>query len=200
MVEFKWLQFSSELAVLALYHILEFVCVSIIERNLPRNLKGWLDRLLFQLDYFLALFFGWLEFFLEWHFAPGFKGATIMKVLYALGLLVAILGDALRKCAILWNSKGFKHLIQRERAPGQTLVTDGPYALSRHPAYTGWFYMVIGTQVMLGNPVAAAAYAVVARRFFADRVREEERFLVVMFGAEYEAFRARVGTLIPGVA
>lgn len=59
-------------------------------------------------------------------------------------------------------------------------------------ARVGWYVWAIGTQVMLANPVCAVGFAVAAQRFFADRVLDEERLLLQMFGAEYERYQQLV--------
>ena len=43
--------------------------------------------------------------------------------------------------------KNFNHIIQNQKQDGHVLVTEGVYALVRHPAYTGWFCWSISTQV-----------------------------------------------------
>ncbi len=48
---------------------------------------------------------------------------------------------------MLTAGRSFNHYIQTTKADDHILVTNGVYAWSRHPAYVGWFYWSLGTQV-----------------------------------------------------
>jgi len=65
-------------------------------------------------------------------------------------LIMCIIGDFLRKLAILTARTNFDHTIQTRRSRDHVLVTHGIYSWSRHPAYVGWFWWAIGSQV---NPI-----------------------------------------------
>ena len=66
-----------------------------------------------------------------------------------IGLLLCVGGEVLRKVSMLTAGRSFNHYIQTTRARDHVLVTHGVYAWSRHPAYVGWFYWSLGTQVCL---------------------------------------------------
>lgn len=53
----------------------------------------------------------------------------------------------MRKASMYTASTNFNHYVQYEKHEGHILVTWGVYSLFRHPAYVGWFYWSIGTQV-----------------------------------------------------
>lgn len=57
----------------------------------------------------------------------------------------------------------FTHNIQTQRRPGHRLVTRGVYRVARHPGYLGWLLWAVGTQLLLANPLCAAAFAYVVR-------------------------------------
>lgn len=121
------------------------------------------------------------------------------SVLLLLGLLAVVVGQVVRSAAMVKAGQSFNHIVQQERADRHVLVTDGVYAVFRHPSYFGFFWWALGTQVVMGNVVCFWLYAVVLWRFFAGRVRVEEEFLVKFFGEDYVAYRKRVGTKIPGI-
>jgi protein-S-isoprenylcysteine O-methyltransferase Ste14 len=73
----------------------------------------------------------------------------------------------------------------------QSLVTTGPYALTRHPMYVGWWLIHLGVGVMRGSAwVAATLPAAVLVEHFG--VLAEERALDREFGAEFAEYRGRV--------
>ena len=78
------------------------------------------------------------------------------------------------------------------------LRTTGPYAVTRHPIYTGMLGMLLGSVGVagLGRWVAVFALAVV---LVVIKAGAEERLLAETFGAEYAAYRARTPWLVPGV-
>jgi protein-S-isoprenylcysteine O-methyltransferase Ste14 len=76
------------------------------------------------------------------------------------------------------------------------LRTDGPYAITRHPIYTGMLGMLIGTALLSGGGrwivviPAAVAYVVA-------KIRAEEGLLSALFPGDYERYRNAVPMLIP---
>jgi protein-S-isoprenylcysteine O-methyltransferase Ste14 len=78
------------------------------------------------------------------------------------------------------------------------LRTDGPYAITRHPIYTGLLGMLIGT-VLLNGLGASVLLLVVGAGVLAVRIPIEERLMSKTFPEEYARYRARVPRLVPGV-
>ncbi len=78
------------------------------------------------------------------------------------------------------------------------LRTRGPYAITRHPIYTGVFGMLIGTAIAVGGGVALVLIGV-GLVALETKIRMEEPLLVAQFPNEYPAYRARVPQLIPGL-
>ncbi|KAL5335948.1 Isoprenylcysteine carboxyl methyltransferase family-domain-containing protein [Aspergillus crustosus] len=122
-----------------------------------------------------------------------------IKVQVVLGLILILIGQIVRSLAMAQAGSNFNHLVQVERKEGHTLVTDGIYAVFRHPSYFGFFWWGLGTQLVLGNVVCFVGYAVVLWRFFDSRIRREERFLIAFFGDEYVEYRKRSRVGIPGI-
>jgi protein-S-isoprenylcysteine O-methyltransferase Ste14 len=78
------------------------------------------------------------------------------------------------------------------------LRTHGPYAISRHPIYTGLLGMLLGTVLLNGLGVSLEVL-VVGAVFVATRIPIEERLMSTAFPDEYASYRERVPLLIPGV-
>ena len=78
------------------------------------------------------------------------------------------------------------------------LITGGPYALVRHPIYTGLALAFVGTALAIGEwrGVLAVALGLIA---FVHRIVVEERFMRQQFGAAYDDYAMRVRALVPGV-
>lgn len=88
----------------------------------------------------------------------------------ALGLAFMIVGQAIRTVAMAQAGTNFNHIVQSYRKENHVLVTDGVYRFTRHPAYFGFFWWGLGTQIMLGNVICLVGYAVVLWRFFKKRI------------------------------
>ena len=127
------------------------------------------------------------------------QGAPALEHVQWLGLVLVVVGEALRKASILTARCNFTHVVQLTRRPGHTLVTHGVYAFVRHPGYLGWFVWAVSTQVLLLNPVCALGFAAASWLYFRRRIRFEEARLLQFFGAEYRDYMARTRTYIPGV-
>jgi len=78
------------------------------------------------------------------------------------------------------------------------LRTDGPYAVTRHPIYTGLFGMLVGT-VLLNGLGVALALLVIGGAMVATRIPVEERLMSETFPDEYARYREHVPRLVPGV-
>lgn len=76
------------------------------------------------------------------------------------------------------------------------LVTRGPYALVRHPAYSGDLALWLGAGLATLNLALLASFPLYA---FGARAqaRVEERLLTERFGSAYGDYAARVGRFVP---
>ncbi|XP_029801795.1 protein-S-isoprenylcysteine O-methyltransferase [Suricata suricatta] len=187
----SWSHFGWYMCSLSLFHYSEYLVTAV---NNPKSLS--LDSFLLNhsLEYTVAALSSWIEFTLENIFWPELKQITWLS---ALGLLMVVFGECLRKAAMFTAGSNFNHVVQNEKSETHTLVTSGVYAWFRHPSYVGWFYWSIGTQVMLCNPICGVGYALTVWRFFRDRTEEEEISLIHFFGDEYLEYKKRVPTGLP---
>jgi protein-S-isoprenylcysteine O-methyltransferase Ste14 len=78
------------------------------------------------------------------------------------------------------------------------LIRGGPYALTRHPIYSGLLLALIGTAITRDSPAAFVGLAFLFAGLYV-KLKQEERLLLERFGPEYEKYRAEVPALIPRV-
>lgn len=183
-------------AALAAFHLLEFLLTA---RARPAAVSAESFLLNHSRAYHAALLAAVLEFALWRALAPEARLSPAAARVSAAGLLLVALGQAVRAVAMWQCGPNFTHLVASQRAPGHELVRRGVYSVLRHPAYFGWFWWSVGTQLLLMNPVCAVLYAWASWRFFADRVPHEELTLLDFFGEEYADYAASTVIGIPGV-
>ncbi len=78
------------------------------------------------------------------------------------------------------------------------LITSGPYALVRHPIYTGLLLAFIGSAFARGEWRGVLAVLIVLLALW-RKLKLEERWMREQFGAHYDAYGQRVAALIPFV-
>lgn len=120
-----------------------------------------------------------------------------VSVPVVLGIAFVGLGQAFRSLAMKQAGTSFNHIVQSSKKEDHVLVTSGVYRISRHPAYFGFFWWGLGTQLVLGNPICFAAYTVVLWKFFSHRIMHEEKHLISFFREDYLAYRKKTSVLIP---
>jgi protein-S-isoprenylcysteine O-methyltransferase Ste14 len=76
------------------------------------------------------------------------------------------------------------------------LIDTGPYALVRHPIYTGLLVAFVGSGLARGEWRSVLA-VVIAWAALWRKLRLEERWMTERFGERYAAYRARVPALVP---
>jgi protein-S-isoprenylcysteine O-methyltransferase Ste14 len=81
----------------------------------------------------------------------------------------------------------------------QPVIDSGPYALLRHPAYSGALLAGIGGAVLFASNVALALTLLLALPVYLFRIRVEEQALGARLGAAYARYRARTWMLVPFV-
>jgi len=79
-----------------------------------------------------------------------------------------------------------------------TLVRAGPYALVRHPIYSGLSLALLGTAAIWGEVRSLLGAALLIAEFKRKSLLEE-RFMLEQFGEPYARYRREVKALIPHV-
>lgn len=141
---------------------------------------------------------GWFILFNQ-RFRPGVLGARFVPLGPAaaytgLALTVVGLGFALWARFAIGRNWGSLITVQE----GHKVIRSGPYAVVRHPIYSGFMLATFGTAIVFGNVGGLVATALVVLSW-GYKSRLEERFMIEQFGAEYEQYRHDVKALIPGL-
>jgi protein-S-isoprenylcysteine O-methyltransferase Ste14 len=76
------------------------------------------------------------------------------------------------------------------------LITSGPYALVRHPIYTGLLLGFLGSAVARGEWRGLLAVALVFGALW-NKLKLEEKVMRAQFGGPYETYSRRVAALVP---
>jgi protein-S-isoprenylcysteine O-methyltransferase Ste14 len=79
-----------------------------------------------------------------------------------------------------------------------TITRTGPYAIVRHPIYTGLLAGILGTAIATGALPAFVAFLVMIVLFLI-KIRMEEQFLLEEFREKYEQYRHEVAALVPWI-
>ena len=79
---------------------------------------------------------------------------------------------------------------------GHELITRGPYALVRHPIYSGLLIMLVATVIVLGHVAGIIAVPLVFVSLWI-KLRCEEKLMLQKFPDQYAAYQRRVKRLIP---
>lgn len=122
-------------------------------------------------------------------------GGTTWPV--AAGFIIAWKGFLFRVWAIRTLGKYFTKTLTT--VEDQPVIDTGPYALVRHPSYTGLIATMFGIGLMLGNWLSLALCFGTTLVAFTFRMLSEERMLRAELGPPYEAYAATHKRLIPGV-
>ena len=176
---------------LSFFHQSEFITTALFN---PHRLSLDSYILNHSTEYHIAAVASWVEYALEVWLVPSLKSYLLLA---RIGLVMVVCGESMRKLAMFTARSNFSHLVMFRKRADHELVTNGVYGLSRHPAYVGWFYWSIGTQLMLCNPLCTVAYSAASWAFFNDRIHDEEEALLHFFGQKYVDYQKCVGTGLP---
>jgi protein-S-isoprenylcysteine O-methyltransferase Ste14 len=151
--------------------------------------SSWIGVLV-QMLAFLCVGFGPMRI----AYAPDTAPALIEGVLVAALMLLTIglFLSASRTMGKNWA------IVARTRSDHQ-LVTTGPFARIRHPIYTALFAFMLAMALAFGHWRGLILGVPLYWLGTWIRIRQEERLLRAQFGADYDAYAARVKRFVPGV-
>ncbi len=110
------------------------------------------------------------------------------------GVVLCIAGFAFCIWARFTLGRNWSGVVTLKR--GHELISDGPYALVRHPIYTGLLTMFVATVIVLGHVAGIIALPFVFVSLWI-KLRYEEKLMLKQFPNEYAAYQQRVKRIIP---
>jgi protein-S-isoprenylcysteine O-methyltransferase Ste14 len=78
------------------------------------------------------------------------------------------------------------------------LIRTGPYAIVRHPIYSGFLLALVGAVLARGT-VASIAGLILVMIVVRMKLQIEEEFLAEQFGSQYRIYCDRVRALVPSI-
>jgi len=119
------------------------------------------------------------------------------------GALAFWIGAAITACGLLFSVWARRHLGKNwsqavTLKEGHELITTGPYAMVRHPIYSGLLLGFLGCAVARGEWRGLLAVALVFVALW-YKLKLEEKWMRVQFGEPYETYSRRVAALVPHI-
>jgi len=78
------------------------------------------------------------------------------------------------------------------------LIQSGPYQYVRHPIYSGYFLMYLGTATVVGRAAGFVGFAMTIIGFW-YKLSQEEALMTRHFGTRYTDYKSKVRAVIPWV-
>lgn len=117
-------------------------------------------------------------------FVVTYFAAPVLPIAF-IGIPLVLVGTAIR----LWSSG---HIMKNA-----TLATDGPYALVRHPLYSGNILLLIGFAIAASVLWGWIALAVFLYVFYPTAIEYEDHKLEGIFGDQWREWSAQTPALMP---
>ena len=153
----------------------------------------WRERLvLFTFELDLVALWALGRFYLKWD--RRLLPISFEPALAAIGIALVVLGVLLAAWAKARLGRWFSGSFAVKE--GHELVTDGPYAITRHPIYTGILATVLGAALAWDSLLTLLLAALFVLPLFMHTVYEESLF-EQHFGDAYHDYERRVPRLVP---
>ena len=134
---------------------------------------------------------------------PNLAGPALEQPFHALttawllsATVLAALGLGFCALARFWLGRNWSAQVTVKH--DHELIRSGPYALVRHPIYTGALLALLGTAISVDKWRALVGLALMVAAFL-RKLTIEERFMAEQFGKAYARYQAEVPALIPFV-
>jgi protein-S-isoprenylcysteine O-methyltransferase Ste14 len=155
-----------------------------------RQREGWLQRSLDAIPFWLGLYL----VFTRRYFGPLAYPLYRIRFVEWLGTMFACAGLAFAFWARITIGRNWDGYVVLKH--GHRLIRTGPYAIVRHPIYTGFIVGFFGSALSAARIDAFLGAAIVTASFV-YKYRREEALLTGEFGEEYVDFKRSIPALFP---
>jgi protein-S-isoprenylcysteine O-methyltransferase Ste14 len=119
---------------------------------------------------------------------------AVLAPRFVIGLALTILGLGFAVWARVHLGRFWSGMVTLKK--DHELIRSGPYAIVRHPIYTGLLTAAAGTALARGTLAALMALGLIGVACWL-KIRAEEKLLTNHFGDTYREYRRQVAALIP---
>lgn len=175
------------LICLSIFHLLEFLSTCTWNYSEVDDDSFILEDYQMLLVNFMAV--------LEYIFTKDYKPFQVYVSI--IGFIFIIGGQFIRTYSMYNAGSSFNHYIQRELNQNHHLVTTGIYRYIRHPSYFGFWWWFIGLQLLVNNIFTLIIGTIILWKFFNNRIKFEEAYLIKFFEKDYVSYKDRTNTMIP---
>lgn len=135
----------------------------------------------------------------NWRLAVGFLAARFRPpstIVELIGFAITVLGVGFAIWARFFIGSNWSGTVTVKE--NHELIRSGPYAIVRHPIYSGITLAALGTAIALGEVrgLIAVVLLLIAWRW---KWGKEELFMTQQFGEQYTEYKRHVYALIPGI-
>ena len=111
-----------------------------------------------------------------------------------IGLLMTIAGVMFAIWARITLGRNWSEIATLKQ--DHELIRRGPYALVRHPIYTGITFAIFGTAIFDGE-IRSIILIVAILSLLTHKMKIEEQFMTAQFGSEYASYRQKTKAFVP---
>ena len=111
-----------------------------------------------------------------------------------LGVILAFIGISFAMYARHFLKGNWSSMVTLKEK--HELIQSGPYAIVRHPIYSGMLLALLGTAIIIGE-LSAFITLIICLIVLIYKLRLEEQVLRRHFGEKYDIYMRRVKALIP---
>lgn len=177
-------------------------CVPLFFLDAPFRTLGqtWVLRrgheriVVLSMEFNFIILWALFKYYLKWD--PVLPPGGLASALTVAGALLVACGAVLTVWGKLRLGRWFSATFGVKA--GHQLVTDGPYAITRHPIYSGLLLMLFGQALVWGSLLTLLLAVVLSVTLFFHTVYEELLF-EQHFGSAYRDYCRRVPRLVPFV-
>ena len=128
---------------------------------------------------------------------PGFANYDFVKGFAYAGSVVFALALCLFFLAHRHLGRNFS--VSLDIREGHVLISEGIYALLRHPMYSAFWLWAIAQLLLLPNWFAGFAGIIGFGILYLGRIGQEERLMLDTFGDDYRTYMSRTQRIVPWI-